>query len=228
MKGTILLVEDDKTAQKLVTQILEGEGFAVQAADTAFRARGLLEKHTPVLVILDRRLPDADGLELCQEIRQKPALSTVPVLFLTGKNTVADKVVGLKMGGDDYLTKPFSPEELVARIEVLLRRSGAAEAPKSLEAEGLRLDFEARRVFIKDKEVQLSPKEFDLLAVLLTRKNRVLTRQFLLQHVWGYDAGIEISTKVVDVTLSHLREKLGAWGDKITAGRGFGYRMDLA
>ena len=169
-----------------------------------------------MLVILDRRLPDADGLELCQEIRQKPALSTVPVLFLSGKNTVADKVVGLKMGGDDYLTKPFSPEELVARIEVLLRRSGAADAPKSVEAEGLRLDFEARRIFHKDKEVQLS------------RKNRGLTRQFLLQHVWGYDASIEVSTKVVDVTLSHLREKLGPWGDKITAVRGYGYRLDLA
>ncbi len=227
-KGTIILVEDDKTTLKLVSHVLEGEGFGIHAADTAFKARGLLEKHSPVLVILDRRLPDADGLELCQEIRQKPALASVPVLFLTGKNTVADKVVGLKMGGDDYLTKPFSPEELVARVEVLLRRSGASEAPKSLEAEGLRIDFEARRVFIKDKEVQLSPKEFDLVSVLVTRKNRVLTRQFLLQHVWGYDAGIEISTKVVDVTLSHLREKLGGWGDKIAAVRGYGYRLDLS
>lgn len=226
-KGTILVVEDDRTTSNLVSQVLKQEGFSVVVADTAFKARGHLEKAPPILVILDRRLPDADGLVLCQEMRQKPGLASVPVLFLTAKSTVSDKVVGLKMGGDDYLAKPFSPEELVARIDVLLRRSGKIEAPAALEAEGLRLDLEGRKAFLRNKEIELSPKEFDLLTVLFSRKNRVLTRPFLLQHVWGYDEGVELSTRVVDVTLSHLRDKLGSWGQKIAAVRGYGYRLDL-
>ncbi|MBI3547786.1 MAG: response regulator transcription factor [Elusimicrobia bacterium] len=226
-KGTIIAVDDDKVISNLITKVLTDEGYNVSVADTAFKARGLLERLTPTLVILDRRLPDADGLELCQEIRKKPQLAGVPVLFLTAKGTTADKVVGLKMGGDDYLTKPFSPEELVVRIEVLLRRAGQLEETTVLEADGLKIDLTARKVFLIKKEIALSPKEFDLLAVLLSRKNRVLTRQFLLQHVWGYGEDVELSTRVVDVTFSHLREKLGPWGKRISAVRGYGYRLDL-
>ena len=225
----MLIVEDDKTVSSLVSQVLKQEGFSPIVADTAFKARGHLEKLSQglVLVILDRRLPDADGVELCQEIRQKSSLGAVPVMFLTAKSTTADKIVGLKMGGDDYLAKPFSPEELVARVEALLRRAGRLETPTVLEAEGLKLDLEGRKAFMKTKEVPLSPKEFDLLVVLVSRKNRVLTRQFLLQHVWGYDQDIELSTRVVDVTFSHLRDKLGGWAERITAVRGYGYRLDL-
>jgi two-component system alkaline phosphatase synthesis response regulator PhoP len=228
-KGTIMIVEDDKTVSSLVTQVLKAEGFAVLVAETAFRARGLIERSAAglTLVILDRRLPDADGVEICQEIRQRPGLSGVPILFLTAKSTTADKVVGLKMGADDYLAKPFSPEELIARVEALLRRTGRLEVPTVLEAAGLRIDLEARKAFVGKKEVALSPKEFDLLVVLVSRKNRVLTRQVLLQHVWGYDQDVELSTRVVDVTFSHLREKLGSWGQRISAVRGYGYRLDL-
>lgn len=225
-KGMVLVVEDDKSTLGVVAEALEEEGYLVLRADSCFKARGLLAKNTPDLVILDRKLPDGDGLTLCQEMRQKESFSQIPVLFLTAKGTTVDRVVGLKMGGDDYLTKPFSTEELTARVEALLRRSGRLESRTVIEWEEVRLDIEARKAFLKEKEVVLSSREFDLLAVLLSRKDRVLTRAFLLQRVWNYEGEEELSTRVVDVTLSHLKEKLGAWGRRISAVRGFGYRLD--
>ena len=225
-KGVILVVEDDRSSLDVVDQALQEEGFTVLKAETAFKARGFLSKKAPDLVIIDRKLPDGDGLALCQEMRQQPAFAKTPVLFLTGKGSTADRVIGLKMGADDYLTKPFSPEELVARVEAVLRRSGRMETRTVVEWEGLRLDLDARKTYLKEKRLDLSSKEFDLLAVLLSRKDRVLTRAFLLQNVWNYEGEAELSTRVVDVTLSHLKEKLGTWGRRIAAVRGFGYRLD--
>ena len=137
-----------------------------------------------------------------------------------------DRIVGLEMGADDYLAKPFNTEELVARVESLLRRAGKHEEPSVQTAKDVKLDRESRKAFVKNKEVPLSAKEFDLLWNLMYRKNRVLTRDFLLQHVWGYDSGLDLTTKVVDVTLSHLRDKLGPAAEMIVAVRGFGYRFD--
>ena len=133
---------------------------------------------------------------------------------------------GLRTGADDYVAKPFNTEELVARVAALLRRSGKSDAPAVLEISGIKLEQSSRKAWVNDKEVALSAKEFDLLWFLIDRKNHVLTRDFLLQHVWGYDAGVELTTKVIDVTLSHLRQKIGATADKIVAVRGFGYRFD--
>src|SRR6266513_2735773 len=129
--------------------------------------------------------------------------------MLTAKKSAEDKVTGLRGGADDYLAKPFNTEELVARVESLLRRTGKVEEPPTQVAGDMRLEKESRKTFIKNKEVALSAKEFDLLWYLMHRRNRVLTRDFLLQHVWGYESGLELTTKVVDVTLSHLRDKLG-------------------
>lgn len=225
-KGTILVVEDDAGTMGVVSASLEGEGFLVLKASTVFKAKGILAKQAPDMVIIDRKLPDGDGLNLCQELRQQAAFAQTPILFLTGKSATTDRVVGLRLGADDYLAKPFSPEELVARVDAVLRRSNRIETRSVLEWDGLRLDLEARKSFIKEKEIDLSSKEFDLLSTLLARKDRVLTRQYLLQSVWRYDGEAELSTRVVDVTVGHLKDKLGAWGKRITAVRGFGYRLD--
>ncbi|UPT72874.1 MAG: response regulator transcription factor [Elusimicrobiota bacterium] len=160
------------------------------------------------------------------EIRDDEKLQTLPVIILTAKKDVADKIAGLRVGADDYVAKPFNTEELVARVAAILRRAGKGEEPATVEAGGIKLDRGSRKVWINSKETALSAKEFDLLWFLVYRKNRVLTRDFLLQHVWGYDSGIDLTTKVIDVTLSHLRNKIGGVADKIVAVRGFGYRFD--
>ena len=226
IKAQILVVEDQKVTADLIVEVLKAEGFDAQTADTLAKARARLKKNPPELMILDRNLPDGDGVELLAEIRVDEKLSTLPVIILTAQKDVADKIAGLRTGADDYVAKPFNVEELVARVEALLRRSGKGGEPATLETSGVKLDREARKTWVAGKEVPLSAKEFDLLWFLIYRKNRVLTRDFLLQHVWGYDAGVDLTTKVIDVTLSHLKQKLGAPAEKIVAVRGFGYRFD--
>lgn len=191
------------------------------------KARASISRAAPELVVLDRNLPDGDGLGLCRELRAEPKFASLPLLILTARKSVEERVSGLRGGADDYLAKPFNTEELVARVEALLRRVGHAPAPPRLEGAGLRLERDSRRAFRGDKELPLSAKEFDLLWCLLEQANRVVTRDFLLQHVWGYEEGLDLTTKVVDVTVSHLRDKLGDPGSRIKAVRGFGYRLDL-
>lgn len=226
IKAQILVVEDQAPTADLILEVLRSEGYDVQTVDTLAKARARLKKTPPELLILDRNLPDGDGVDLLAELRADSKLGTLPIIILTAKKDVSDKVTGLRTGADDYVAKPFNTEELVARVGALLRRSGKSEEPDVLEAAGIKLDRESRKVWVNSKEAPLSAKEFDLLWFLIYRKNRVLTRDFLLQHVWGYDAGVDLTTKVIDVTLSHLRQKIGAPADKIVAVRGFGYRFD--
>lgn len=226
IKAQILVVEDQAATADLILEVLRGEGYEAQTVDTLAKARARIKKTPPELMILDRNLPDGDGVDLLAEIRADAKLAGTPIIILTAKKDVADKVAGLRTGADDYVAKPFNTEELVARVAALLRRSGKSEEPSFLEAAGMKLDRESRKSWVGGKEVALSAKEFDLLWFLIFRKNRVLTRDFLLQHVWGYDAGVDLTTKVIDVTLSHLRQKIGPTADKIVAVRGFGYRFD--
>jgi DNA-binding response OmpR family regulator len=225
-KGQILVVEDQPATSDLILEILKEEGFEVKVVDTLGKARMDIKRALPELLILDRNLPDGDGLDLCRELREEEKTATIPVLFLTAKKAVEDRVTGLKTGADDYLTKPFNTEELVARVEALLRRSGKSAEPADQTAGDIRMELSSRKAFVKGKEAPLSAKEFDLLWYLMYRRNRVLTRDFLLQHVWGYESGLNLTTKVVDVTLSHLRDKLGPSANIIVAVRGFGYRLD--
>lgn len=226
IKAQILVVEDQAATADLILEVLRAEGFDAQTVDTLAKARARLKKSPPELMVLDRNLPDGDGVDLLAEIRADEKLSALPIIILTAKKDVADKVAGLRTGADDYVAKPFNTEELVARVGALLRRVGKADEPPALEAGGVKLDRDSRKVWVGGREVALSAKEFDLLWFLVYRKNRVLTRDFLLQHVWGYDPGVELTTKVIDVTLSHLRQKLGGPAEKIVAVRGFGYRFD--
>lgn len=226
IKAQILVVEDQPPTSALILDVLTGEDYDAQAVETLAQARARLAKAPPELMILDRNLPDGDGVDLLVEIRAHEKFSTMPVIILTAKKDVADKIQGLRKGADDYVAKPFNTEELVARVGALLRRAGKGSQPAVLEAAGVKLDNAARKAWVAGKEVALSAKEFDLLWFLIFRKNRVLTRDFLLQHVWGYDAGVDLTTKVIDVTLSHLKQKLGPPAEKIVAVRGFGYRLD--
>ncbi|MBI5631191.1 MAG: response regulator transcription factor [Elusimicrobia bacterium] len=226
MKAQILVVEDQPATSDLIAEVLKEDGYEVQTAESMHKARESMRRALPELIILDRNLPDGDGLELCRELREDQKTASLPLLILTGKKAVEERVSGLKEGADDYLTKPFNTEELIARVEALLRRVGKMEEPQVQAAGDVKLDRESRKAFLKNKEINLSAKEFDLLWFLIYRSNRVLTRDFLLQHVWGYEQGLELSTKVVDVTLSHLRDKLGPASAMIVAVRGFGYRLD--
>lgn len=226
IKAQILIVEDQTVTADLILEVLKAEGYDAQTVDTLAKARARLKKAPPELMILDRNLPDGDGVDLLAEIRGDEKLGTLPIIILTAQKDVADKIAGLRTGADDYVAKPFNTEELVARVEALLRRSGKGGEPATLETSQIKLDREARKTWVAGKEIPLSAKEFDLLWFLVYRKNRVLTRDFLLQHVWGYDAGVDLTTKVIDVTLSHLKQKLGAPAEKIVAVRGFGYRFD--
>lgn len=227
MPSTILVVEDEETSAGVIKEALELEQFQIVWAPSLFRARSALNKTSPDLIILDRRLPDGDGLELCRELKAKAEWKDVPILFLSAKKAVTDRVSGLNMGGDDYLAKPFDIEELLARVRALVRRRGSAEAPRQvLQADELRLDLQRVEASYKGKPLKLWPKEFELLRVLVERKGRVVSREALLQSVWGYDKDLEITSKTVDVTVSRLRKKLGAYADRLIFIKGYGYRFD--
>jgi len=223
----ILLVEDDAGTRSFIAEVMEEGGFSVRAVETIAEAKDRLESQAFDMLLFDRSLPDGDGLELCAELRAQPKYRDIPVLFLTAKSSVEEKVEGLRGGGDDYLPKPFEAVELLARIEALLRRSGRMGQPEVLEAGELRLDFDSRKAYAKKKELGLWAKEFDLLALLMSQSGRVVSRDFLLQRLWGYSADDKPNTKVVDITISHLRDKMGALGKKIVTVRGFGYRLDV-
>lgn len=225
----IVVVEDDKDAAGLVVAALSEEGFEVLTANTVLQGRGLVARRRPALVILDRKLPDADGLELCRWMRGDAGAKDIPIIFLSGKKSVEERVAGLTVGADDYMAKPFSPAELVVRVRAILRRAGAEPAAaRVLEHAGLRLDLDERKVRYRGKELKLTPKEFDLLEVFLEKPDKALTRQFLLSRVWGYGDDLELTTKVVDVTVGHLREKLGPAGRMIVAVTKYGYRFEPA
>lgn len=224
-KPTVLLVEDDSATADLVRMVLEENYCKVLHAPSVLQARRLIEKNAPDLLILDRHLPDQDGLRFCEELRAKPETQQLAVLFLTSKKSLAEKVAGLRVG-DDYLGKPFAVEELIARVEALLRRTLRPVAPTGvLQVGPLKLHVHNRQAWAKDAEVSLTKLEFDLLRAFLERPQRVLTRVFLLAHVWGYDEEARLNTKAVDVAILGLRRKLGRCGDLIESVRGYGYRL---
>ena len=218
---TILVVEDEQAIASFVAAYLRKDGFAVQMTASGREALSLVGSDPPSLVILDLMLPDLDGMEVCRRIREA---STLPVLMLTARDDDLDKIAGLEVGADDYLTKPFNPRELVARVKSVLRRS--APDRKELETAVIRhgdlvVDAGRREARVDEEEVQLAPKEFDLLWELLDHRGLVLTRDQLLERVWGYTfAG---DTRTVDVHVRQLRRKLGDAAPIVTVW-GIGYK----
>ena len=201
----ILVVDDEPNITELARLYLEKDGFRVAEASDGDEALRLFEELHPALIILDIMIPEPDGWEVCRRIR---ARSAHPIIMLTAREDEVDKVVGLELGADDYLTKPFSPRELVARVKAVLRRTlPLAESREVLHAEDLVIDASRRRVMQGERTVELTPREFDLLYVLALNRGIVMSREKLLERVWGYDYYGD--TRTVDVHIRHMREKLG-------------------
>ena len=219
-KGTVVVVEDESNIAELVGMYLERDGFRARIATTGEAGLAAIEEHRPRLVLLDVGLPDVDGLELCKQIR---AFSTVPVIFLTARDSEVDRVVGLELGGDDYVTKPFSPAELVARVKAVLRRAEGAPAPEVTQAGRVTVDAGRREAQIDGNAIELTTKEFDLLRYLAERPGLALSRQQILDGVWGFDWYGDPRT--VDVHIAQVRKKLGD-AVTITTVRGVGYRLE--
>ena len=219
---TILVVEDETSIASFVAAYLRNAGYGVQTAATAQAALIQLAGDAPALVILDLNLPDGDGVELCRRIRKT---SDIPILMLTARDEDIDKIIGLEVGADDYMTKPFNPRELVARVKSILRRA-APERRRSESDEihhgDLSVNAGKREVHVGDEEIHLAPKEFDLLWELLDHRGIVLTRDQLLERVWGYTfAG---DTRTVDVHVRQIRRKLGDASPIVTVW-GVGYKV---
>jgi DNA-binding response OmpR family regulator len=201
---TVLVVDDEPIVRDVVVRYLRNEGFETIEAGDGDTARELIERRAPQLVVLDVMLPGTDGLALCRWIRERGEL---PVIMLTARGEEADRIVGLELGADDYVTKPFSPRELTARVRTVLRRSGSAETGvERLAFAGLELDARTREVHLDGRELRLTAKEFDLLFFLASNPRQVFTRDQLMDRVWGYEAALDTGT--VTVHVRRLRSKI--------------------
>jgi DNA-binding response OmpR family regulator len=221
-KGLVLVVEDDRAIADLVCLYLRREGFGTHVETGGRGALDAVRRLRPVAVVLDVGLPGLDGIEVCRSMRAED--DWTPVLFVTARDDEVDRVLGLELGADDYVTKPFSPRELVARVRTVLRRAGGDPAGGEVLSVGrTKVDVRQRRVWTDDEEVSLTSTEFDLLAHLMRRPGQVFERAQLLSAVWGYSAAA--GTRTVDVHIAQLRAKLGD-GSPIRTVRGVGYAAD--
>jgi DNA-binding response OmpR family regulator len=224
MKPKILVVDDEPDALEVLGFKLREAGFSPLFAADGLKALAAVRAERPDLVVLDLMLPELDGLEVCKILRRDPATAAIPILMLTAKAAEVDRIVGLELGADDYVTKPFSLRELVLRIRKLLKRSKAAdESGDQLSIGGLEIDGPRHIVKVENQPVTLTATEFNLLLILAKRRGRVQTRERLLQDVWGYDTAIE--TRTVDTHMRRLREKIGVAADYLETIRGVGYRF---
>jgi DNA-binding response OmpR family regulator len=220
----VLVVEDDPDIVELIDHYLEAEGFEVEAVGDGRQALERLRAGTHDVVILDLQLPGLDGVSVCAELRRDKRTHALPVIMLTARGDEADRVVGLEVGADDYVVKPFSPKELVARVRALMRRLERKEGEEALLALG-RLEIDAARHVVRweGQPVRLTAKEFALLLALVEANGRVLTRQALLEQVWGYSYAE--GTRTVDVHVRRLREKLPGIAERLITVKSLGYRM---
>ena len=224
MKQRILVVDDEPDLLELVRVNLAQAGFEVETASTGRNALDCVRRSAPDLVVLDLMLPDVPGTDVCRELRSDPEFARLPIIMLTARADEVDRVVGFELGADDYVTKPFSPRELTLRVRAILRRRSAhVDEAEPFQHRGLRVDSERHRCFVEDVEVDLTAKEFELLKHLLRRPGRVLTRDQLLDGVWGHD--VTVTTRTIDTHVKRLREKLGSAGSMIETVRGIGYRF---
>ena len=228
----ILIIEDEQSILKLLSYNLEQEGYDVEFSMDGQEGLDMALENTYDMILLDLMLPSRDGMDICRTIRQEKI--EVPIIMLTAKDTEIDKILGLEIGADDYITKPFSPREVVARIKAILRRYKQSKSSKTLRndeeviAVGEIIIYpEKYEVFVRDELIELTPKEFELLLYLSRRIGRILSREQLLNAIWNYDFAGE--TRIVDVHISHLREKIEKDTKKpeyIVTARGFGYKLE--
>jgi DNA-binding response OmpR family regulator len=223
----VLVVEDERDIAGLIKHTLEREGgVRVDVAGSGDEALRMVTEESPDLLILDLNLPGLNGLEVCRILRSRPAGAQIHIIMVTARTTETDRIAGLDLGADDYMTKPFSLRELSARVRAGLRRTQASarlEQTKLYQGKYLIADFDAVSISVEGRPIRLTRREFDLLRFLVDNKNRVLSRDRLLERVWGYDRAIE--TRSVDVHVGRLRSKLGAAGQQIETVVGLGYRF---
>lgn len=222
-KKLIAIVDDEPDIRELVQVNLERMGFETEEyKDGASLFKGLMYSK-PDLIILDLMLPDQDGTEICKSLKSDKKTSDIPVIMLTARGSEADKVLGLEIGADDYVTKPFSPRELTARVKAVLRR-GTPEEQDNIKAGILDIDMKKHTVSVKGRDIELTATEFNVLAMLAERPGWVFSREQILKHLWGNDKSV--TARTVDVHIRHLREKLGKHQDIIQNIRGVGYKLE--
>jgi len=227
MKETILIVEDEKDIVKMLDYNLKKEGYKTLIAHDGEDAIDTANTKQPDLILLDLMLPGMDGLEVCKTLKGESKTALIPIIMLTAKSQESDKVIGLELGADDYVTKPFSPRELIARIKAVLRRMKEKDKlPEVMKIGELRIDFSKIAVTVKDKPVELTAKEFELLRTLIKVKGRVLSRDYLLDTIWGFDHAMEIQTRTVDVHIRTLRKKIKSVSKRIVTVKNYGYRFE--
>ncbi len=227
MAERILIADDEPDVLRLVSGNLRQAGFEVLQAGDGGEALEIARREAPALIVLDQMMPTMSGTEVCKALKHDPATRDIPIIMLTARVEEIDRVLGLELGADDYVTKPFSPREFVLRVKSVLRRSGAAPAPApghSLQVGKISLDPERCEVQVQKRTLELTATEFKLLMLLMQRKGRVQTREKLLEDVWGYESMID--TRTVDTHVRRLREKLRGQAGLIETVRGFGYRMN--
>jgi two-component system phosphate regulon response regulator PhoB len=223
-KESVLIVEDDEDILALLEYNFQNAGFEVTVARDGLEALNKLRRQQPDLVLLDIMLPGADGFEVCKSIKRDPKTAQVPVIMLTARGEEVDRIVGLELGADDYVVKPFSPRELILRARAVLKRLSLEAAPKQvLRRDGLSVDLDAHRAEAQGEEIPLTATEFKLLAELFKSQGRVHTRDQLLNTVWGYE--FEGYARTVDTHVRRLRQKLGDHSALIETVRGVGYRF---
>lgn len=221
----VLLVEDEPAQRAVLSYNLEAEGFEVQTADNGEDALQLIAETPPDLILLDWMMPHVSGIEVCRRLKARPETRGIPIIMLSARSEEVDKVRGLETGADDYVIKPYSVTELMARLRAHLRRSRPASSGVVLEWSDIRLDSETHRVYRADKVLKLGPTEFRLLATFMEKPGRVFSREALLDRVWGRD--IYVDTRTVDVHIGRLRKSLCAYGgdDVLRTVRGAGYAL---
>jgi two-component system, OmpR family, alkaline phosphatase synthesis response regulator PhoP len=223
-KGAVLIIDDEKDLIELVRYNLEKEGFLVKGTPDGESGIASALNDIPDIVIVDLMLPGIDGLEVCQRLRNEPRTSHIPIIMLTAKSAESDRVVGLELGADDYVTKPFSPRELAARIKAVLRRSAGSTFQPSLIRRGeLTIDLDRREIACEGNALSLTASEFRLLQFLAERPGRVFSRSELIDAVLGRD--VAVVDRTIDVHITGIRRKMGKCGEWIETVRGFGYRF---
>jgi DNA-binding response OmpR family regulator len=221
----ILIVEDEPAQAEVTRRSLESHGtFQLAFANNAQSAFERLAEQVPDLVLMDLGLPDSDGLDVCRRMKEEERYRWIPVIILTGRSTVVDKITGLEVGADDYLTKPFDPGELVARVRAVLRRKQSLGPVTDFDQNGFKISADRRQVWLKGDAVAMTPKEFDLLLMMVTKRGAVLSREEIGQVIWGKSA--DESARTLDTHVWRLRSKLGDFADRIETVGKSGYRFN--
>ncbi|MBM7555451.1 response regulator [Halanaerobacter jeridensis] len=228
MGNKILVVDDEENIVKLVSYNLEQEGYEIITANEGKEALAKIEQENPDLMILDLMLPKVDGFDICRKVRKDGNTNNLPIIILSAKEEEIDKILGLELGADDYVTKPFSPRELIARVKAVLRRvdyTADEEKQEVLKTGAVELDLKKHQVRINDKEINLTPKEFELLSILIKHPGQVFSRDNLLGEIWDYN--YHGDTRTVDVHVRRLRKKISEYSEQkhIITVRGVGYKF---